>query len=112
MKYGTLEYWKKRCELAEAIVEASPCDPDITVAQINAFSSYKFFRRDTDPMPMSGWRLLTLLKEDMPPVGVRVILKTTSGATVISRLENNVWHDDDGTTMPLRSVVKWTNLPD
>ena len=36
-------YWKTRCRLAEAIVEASPCDPDITTEQIEAHQNYQSF---------------------------------------------------------------------
>jgi hypothetical protein len=41
---GTLiEYWKHRCKLAEKVIEASPCDPDITSQQIKAHDEYKKF---------------------------------------------------------------------
>lgn len=37
------DYWKTRCELAEAIIEACPCDPDITTEQIEAWKNYHEF---------------------------------------------------------------------
>jgi len=41
-----VDYWKIRCKLSEAIEAASPCDPDITTKQINAYSDYnKFIER-------------------------------------------------------------------
>jgi len=36
-------YWKHRCKLAEIVIEESPCDPDITSAQIKAHDNYKKF---------------------------------------------------------------------
>jgi hypothetical protein len=38
-----IEYWKHRCKLAEKVIEASPCDPDITSQQIKAHDEYKKF---------------------------------------------------------------------
>lgn len=38
-----LEYWKKRCGLAERYLEESPCDPDITKKQMEAYLKYKQF---------------------------------------------------------------------
>lgn len=38
-----LEYWKKRCELAENIEAANPCDPDINSDQIKAYKEYNYF---------------------------------------------------------------------
>lgn len=39
-------YWKTRCELAEAFIKASPCDPDITSKQIEAYQKYMQFLKD------------------------------------------------------------------
>lgn len=33
-------YWKNRCQLAEAYIDESPCDPDITAAQGNAYRAW------------------------------------------------------------------------
>lgn len=35
-----LEYWKRRCQAAEKCIENSPCDPDITPSQIEAFKEW------------------------------------------------------------------------
>ena len=43
IKFSEAEYWKRRCELAEAINEASPCDPDITERQVEAWRLYYSF---------------------------------------------------------------------
>lgn len=43
-----LEYWKKRCELAEKCMEESPCDPDITTGQIEAHAEWDDFRKGTN----------------------------------------------------------------
>jgi hypothetical protein len=43
-KQITLEdYWKKRCELAEKIIEETPCDGDICTKQIEAWEEYNSF---------------------------------------------------------------------
>lgn len=42
------EYWKKRCELAEKCLKESPCDPDITKAQIEAHQKYNDFLVSVD----------------------------------------------------------------
>lgn len=44
-KLKELNYWKERCRLAENCLEESPCDPDITIGQINAHSAYHEFIR-------------------------------------------------------------------
>ena len=36
-------YWKQRCLLAEKCMEESPCDPDMTTAQIEAHKEYNEF---------------------------------------------------------------------
>ena len=38
-----LDYWKQRCLLAEKCLEESPCDPDITLEQIQAHNNYNIF---------------------------------------------------------------------
>jgi len=38
-----LEYWKQRCKLSEKIEQESPCDPDITNGQIEAWNNYSEF---------------------------------------------------------------------
>ena len=38
-----LVYWRKRCELAEQVIEHTPCDMDITEEQIQAVSNYNDF---------------------------------------------------------------------
>lgn len=43
-----MKYWKKRCELAEVFIYESPCDPDITNEQIEAYNNWKNFK-DNDP---------------------------------------------------------------
>ena len=45
-----LEYWKKRCELAEMYIEESPCDPDITMNQLAAYSAWNHFKNSTNPV--------------------------------------------------------------
>ena len=42
-----LEYWKKRCELAEDYISKSPCDPDIYVEQMDAYNEWEKFKRKT-----------------------------------------------------------------
>jgi hypothetical protein len=37
------DYWKLRCQLAEDCLEKSPCDPDITSEQIDAWKAYHEF---------------------------------------------------------------------
>lgn len=39
-----LEYWKKRCELAEMYIQESPCDPDITNSQLAAYGAWNHFK--------------------------------------------------------------------
>ncbi|WP_346236723.1 hypothetical protein ABDK00_014170 [Niabella insulamsoli] len=41
-----LEYWRKRCLLAEEVIRASPCDPDITLAQLKAAKKYHEFLKE------------------------------------------------------------------
>lgn len=38
-----LSYWKKRCELAELVIDKTPCDTDITDEQIIAVSNHNNF---------------------------------------------------------------------
>lgn len=33
--------WKVRCEAAEAYISESPCDPDITAAQLKAYNKWQ-----------------------------------------------------------------------
>ena len=40
-----VEYWKKRCELAEAYIEESPCDPDIYKKQLDAWNNWCEFKK-------------------------------------------------------------------
>lgn len=47
-----LEYWKKRCELSEAYISESPCDPDITSSQLVAYLEWNLFKKS-----------ITILKE-------------------------------------------------
>lgn len=42
-----LNYWKERCQLAEAYIEESPCDPDIYPSQIEAYHRWQnFIKKD------------------------------------------------------------------
>ena len=43
-------YWKTRCEYAERYIEESPCDPDITLEQVEAF-------KDFTPVPKENIKL-------------------------------------------------------
>jgi len=38
------KYWKQRCLAAEDFIEKSPCDPDITDAQTEAYEKWKLIR--------------------------------------------------------------------
>lgn len=40
----TEEYWKRRCELAEAFIEESPDDPDVTKKQWSAYLAWQDFK--------------------------------------------------------------------
>ena len=40
-----IEYWKKRCELAEAYIERCPCDNDIYEEQLNAWDNWCEFKK-------------------------------------------------------------------
>lgn len=33
-------YWKRRCKAAEKFIKESPCDPDITSKQIEAYNEW------------------------------------------------------------------------
>ena len=37
------EYWHQRCKKAEAYINESPCDPDITDSQLKAWREYQDF---------------------------------------------------------------------
>lgn len=50
-----LEYWKTRCKLAEACLEASPDDPDVTSEQIEAWSRYNTFI-ESESFERSGFK--------------------------------------------------------
>lgn len=45
------QYWRERCTLAEKCLEESPCDPDITPKQIEAWSNYHAFIKEHSPNP-------------------------------------------------------------
>jgi hypothetical protein len=34
------EYWKNRCQAAERFIEESPCGPDVTVSQMEAYQQW------------------------------------------------------------------------
>jgi len=40
-----LDYWKRRCELAENFIEEHPCDPDITNEQTEAYNKWCEFKK-------------------------------------------------------------------
>lgn len=40
-----LDYWKKRCELAEKYIDETPSDPDIYLDQIKAFNKWVEFKK-------------------------------------------------------------------
>jgi len=44
----TLEYWKKRCELAEDFIEESPDDPDVTQKQFEAYKKWQAFKNSAN----------------------------------------------------------------
>jgi len=44
-----LEYWKKRCELAEKFINESPDDPDVTEKQANAYWMWIEFKKISEP---------------------------------------------------------------
>lgn len=44
-----LAYWKKRCELAEAYINESPCDPDIFPKQLRAWNKWRAQVNTTPP---------------------------------------------------------------
>ena len=49
-----VEYWKKRCELAETYIEESPCDPDIYKEQLDAYNNWCEFKK----LPIPAFSLL------------------------------------------------------
>ena len=44
-----LDYWKKRCELAEKYINETPCDPDIYEEQILAHNKWNEFKKISIP---------------------------------------------------------------
>ena len=48
------EYWKKRCQLLENIIDNTPCDSDILTEQIAAHEAYtNFIKENGDPMKLN-----------------------------------------------------------
>jgi hypothetical protein len=45
---GRIKYWKTRCELAEAYIKETPCDPDTTPEQANAWTAWMDFIKDNE----------------------------------------------------------------
>jgi hypothetical protein len=43
-----LEYWKKRCELAEKYIAESPSDPDLRDAQWKAYQDWQNYIKNVD----------------------------------------------------------------
>jgi hypothetical protein len=41
-------YWMQRCELAEAYIKETPCDPDTTPEQANAWTAWMDFIKDNE----------------------------------------------------------------
>ena len=41
-----IEYWKRRCELAEKFIELHPCDPDIFPDPYESYRDWKIFKGD------------------------------------------------------------------
>ena len=46
-----MDYWKTKCELTEDCLEKSPCDPDITSEQIEAWQTYHRFIKEFGVLP-------------------------------------------------------------
>lgn len=42
-------YWRERCLAAELFIKESPCDPDITKEQIEAYSKWQSLTASTPP---------------------------------------------------------------
>lgn len=45
MKQRDKAYWKKRCQLAEKVIEESPFVHSIKVMQLNAYHEWKKFKK-------------------------------------------------------------------
>jgi uncharacterized protein YqcC (DUF446 family) len=43
-----LQYWRTRSELAEAFIRETPCDPDTTPEQANAWTAWMDFIKDNE----------------------------------------------------------------
>jgi len=48
-----VDYWKTLCQLAEDCLEKSPCDPDITSEQIEAWKAYHRFIKQFGANPLT-----------------------------------------------------------
>lgn len=54
---NTLEYWKKRCELAEKFIAESPGDPDVTNKQFDAYWEWQEFIKNSSNLTIITSRL-------------------------------------------------------
>lgn len=45
-KEALIEYWRKRCLAAEEYIKESPCDPDITNEQAEAYFKWQDIKKD------------------------------------------------------------------
>jgi hypothetical protein len=60
-----VEYWKKRCELAEAYIEESPCDPDIYKKQLDAWNNWREFKKLPIPVVSKSVALCGSCKQEL-----------------------------------------------
>lgn len=53
-----IEYWEKRCELAEKYIDNCPCDPDVSTAHLEAYNEWCAFKKLNLPDVMRRRELL------------------------------------------------------
>jgi len=59
-----LVYWRQRCIAAEVFIKESPCDPDITKSQINAYTKWQELNKNfPDFVPQEVGEFLDYVKE-------------------------------------------------
>lgn len=49
-----IEYWRERCLAAEVFIKESPCDPDITATQIEAYNKWQDLNKSYPPNSLTN----------------------------------------------------------
>lgn len=82
-------YWEQRCFLAEKCIEESPCDPDITKSQIEAFDAYRVFIENNKPAQFTPERSPQEEAERLVELVSSISMSSLSECKIIAQVFTN-----------------------